>query len=294
MAPQISPATRAKRTALQTFIDRHVVGRDEVKAIVVYGSVANGAAVADSDVDAIVFMDPLDHYLLPAEAIWNPQDDSFRSIFGSALGHDELQLDLMRVDWRAWADPGFHCPDDVRARLSVVWVAFERDGYDAASIIRRVTTMTDDQQQALLDEGLLAIDGLPEDAEDAWNRDPVEALDALNAHWEALLRCVYAINRTWFPYRARALRNVPSLTWDGGLSGDLLRTCAGGALDHTGYRTRWNALAEVTQRILEHVSSDPRYGDDPIFAAFLRQHDEPGRAWNMAEWNERHSSRQAQ
>jgi len=30
------------------------------------------------------------------------------------------------------------------------------------------------------------------------------------------------------------------------------------------------------------------YGDDVISEAFIRSHDEPGRAWNMDEWNARH------
>ncbi|KPV42324.1 hypothetical protein AN477_18695 [Alicyclobacillus ferrooxydans] len=33
------------------------------------------------------------------------------------------------------------------------------------------------------------------------------------------------------------------------------------------------------------------YGKDPVSEAFIRSHDEPGRAWNMQEWMRRHRDR---
>lgn len=288
---QISAAAAEKRRALKGFIERHVIHREVIRAIVVYGSVANGAAVAESDVDAIVFMDPVDPYLLPAEAIWNPHDDSFRSIFSSETRPDDLQLDFKRVSWGEWASPSFTCPDVVRAHLDTTWVAYCRDGYDPVTVIERITTMTDDQQLHLIDEALLAVDGVPEDPSEAWERDPLEAVDGLAVQWDALLRCIYAINKVWFPYRGRAVRNLRSLPWYAGLRGELLIGCVGGATDRSGYEARAGALLQVRESVLTRLTTDPRYDDDPIFAAFLRQHDEPGRAWNMAEWNERHALR---
>jgi hypothetical protein len=43
--------------------------------------------------------------------------------------------------------------------------------------------------------------------------------------------------------------------------------------------------------ILAKVRSEAPYGPDPIAEAFVRIHDEPGRAWNMDEWNQMHNER---
>lgn len=45
------------------------------------GSVATGAARADSDIELVLFMDPVNLHLVPAEAIWAPGTDTFHSIF---------------------------------------------------------------------------------------------------------------------------------------------------------------------------------------------------------------------
>lgn len=45
-----------------------------------------------------------------------------------------------------------------------------------------------------------------------------------------------------------------------------------------------SALVELIDRLLE----DRTYREDPDNEGFLRLYDEPGRAWNMAEWNAVH------
>jgi len=39
---------------------------------------------------------------------------------------------------------------------------------------------------------------------------------------------------------------------------------------------------------MDRLRADGEYGEDPVAEAFIRGHDEPGRAWNMEEWNRRH------
>lgn len=70
-----------------------------VRAVVAVGSIATGVARPDSDIDAFVFMDPLDLYLVPAESIWRPADDTFHSIMvdDESLDRDSIQLDFHRV-----------------------------------------------------------------------------------------------------------------------------------------------------------------------------------------------------
>jgi predicted nucleotidyltransferase len=72
-----------------------------VQGVLVVGSVAAGTARNDSDIDAVVFFDPLDLYIVPAESIWREADGSFHSIFvdDTDIQENGLQVDLKRLNW---------------------------------------------------------------------------------------------------------------------------------------------------------------------------------------------------
>ena len=55
-----------------TFVERELAPEMAVRGVVVTGSVASGLARPDSDIDAIVFLDPFDWYVIPAESCWCP------------------------------------------------------------------------------------------------------------------------------------------------------------------------------------------------------------------------------
>ena len=57
------------------------------------------------------------------------------------------------------------------------------------------------------------------------------------------------------------------------------------SLDLEGFMARAEMLAALFQEILDQLIADGDYADDPIGEAFIRAHDEPGRAWNMDTWN---------
>ena len=61
--------------------------------------------------------------------------------------------------------------------------------------------------------------------------------------------------------------------------------------DLAGYRARVKTLRYLFDEILNMLIVDGVYGDDPIDEAFIRNHEEPGRAWNMELWNEKHRAR---
>jgi hypothetical protein len=61
--------------------------------------------------------------------------------------------------------------------------------------------------------------------------------------------------------------------------------------DHAGYRARVETLRYLSHEILTRLIADGVYGDNPIHEAFIRNHEEPGRAWNMELWNEQHRER---
>jgi hypothetical protein len=74
-------ATEQKRKDLLMYIEREVITDPSVQGVVVIGSVATGTARADSDIDAVVFLEPFDLYAVPAECKWCPDDGTFHGIF---------------------------------------------------------------------------------------------------------------------------------------------------------------------------------------------------------------------
>jgi len=96
----ITDATLRKRQQLLSFIEKELAPHAAVRAVVAVGSIATGQARPDSDVDAYLFMEPLDLYIVPAESVWRERDNTFHSMFGD-VGSDVdegLQLDFHRVD----------------------------------------------------------------------------------------------------------------------------------------------------------------------------------------------------
>jgi hypothetical protein len=61
----------------------------------------------------------------------------------------------------------------------------------------------------------------------------------------------------------------------------------GPSLDEDGYAERVNMLREISNEIVTKLQQEGIYGEDPASEAFIRTHDEPGRAWNMQEWNQK-------
>ena len=56
-----------KRHQILGFIEAHLAPYPEVQAVIVTGSVATGLARPDSDIDAVIFLNPLELYVVPAD-----------------------------------------------------------------------------------------------------------------------------------------------------------------------------------------------------------------------------------
>ena len=67
-------ATIQKKPDLTTFLERVLVPEPAVQAVIGIGSIASGLAQPDSDIDAIIILDPLDWYIVPAEFVWRPSN----------------------------------------------------------------------------------------------------------------------------------------------------------------------------------------------------------------------------
>lgn len=293
--PAATDASGRKRDQLVAFIDRKLAPHAAVQAIVAFGSVATGTARPDSDIDAYVFMEPLDAYLVPAESVWRERDDTFHSIFSddSTLGEDGVQLDFHRPDLAVWREPDFAWPEHALAELADGWVAFDRHGAVAPLVTAR-TTYPDDARLHAIDEAVTFVAAqLPDqdDAPPAWSTlDAVELCDGLQAAYDYLVRALFAYNRRWLPWRHRQLRTMLRLPW---LPADFEHHVMDAAIssghDHAAYLTRAGSLRQLLAQLLQRLVADGIYhADGPISQAFKRAHDEPGRAWNMTAWTTEH------
>lgn len=290
----VTDATLRKRDQLVAFVEQKLATQAAVKAVVGVGSIATGHARPWSDIDAAVFMDPLDLHVVPAESIWRPRDDTFHSIFSDEpeLEEEGLQFDFHRYDLAVWRDPSFDWPEPLRAELSSGWVAFDRDG-EVSQLVAERTAYPDRERMRVLDEALPMIDGhLPEDDEDPFGSlGPVITSDRLQATYEQLVHALFAYNRKWCIWRSREMPALLQLPWlPEGFDEHIMAAAISNGHDQTAYRARVKALRHLFTQLLQRLVADGLYGNDPVSEAFIRAHDEPGRAWNMAEWNQQHSA----
>jgi predicted nucleotidyltransferase len=288
----MTPATLQKRRELTAFVERVLSPEPAVQAVIAIGSVANGRARPDSDIDAIMFLDPYDAYIVPAEFKWRPADGSFHSIFEHLK--DAIQLDFFRLNLARWADPAYQWPEGRRAELAAGWPVFDRSGRASALIAER-TAYTDEVRVARLDEAINWLD--QHLADDCPRRNweslgPAIAHDRLQAAYEYLVQGLFAYNRRWRPWRNRQASALLSLDWLPKRFVDrVLPALNAPSLDEAGYRARVDALRSLVEDLTARLVADGVYGSDPTTEAFIRGHQEPGLAWNMDEWNERHQER---
>jgi hypothetical protein len=293
----ITPTTSQKRQDLLAFIRRVLAPEPAVQAVIGIGSIATGQMRPESDIDAVIFFDPYDPYIVPAESIWLPDDGSFHSIFSQEPGVQGLgvQLDFTRCTLTEWAHPGFVWPEGRQAELAEGWFAFVRTATVREMIATR-TTYADDLRTERLDEALIWLDQHLKwaDPQEVWaSRGPAIAHDRLQAAYDYLVQALFAYNRRWRPWRNREMSYLLKLSWlPRDFEGRVLTALNAPAHDYTGYQTRFSMLHALFADVLAQLVSDGLYPlEDPVGAAFVRRAEEPGRAWNMAEWNAGHQKR---
>jgi len=277
------------------FIEHELVPEPTVQAVIGIGSIASGLARPDSDIDAIVFLDPFDRYIVPAEFIWRPSDNSFHSIFSQVSESEEcVQFDFARFDFTRWADWSFEWPEERCAELREGWLAFDRFG-QVAELIATRTMYSDAIRITKLDEAITWLDQhLSDDKpQSRWDSlGPAIAHDRLQAAYEYLVQALFSYNRCWRPWRNREMTSLLALSWlPESFADRVLGALGTSSLDYVGYISRVDCLRGLFQDIVSRLVSDGEYGEDVISEAFIRSHDEPGRAWNMDEWNRKHAQR---
>jgi len=283
-----TPATERKRQALLTLIERELAPAAAVQAVLAVGSVANGRARPDSDIDAVVWLEPYDLYIVPAEFIWRPSDGSFRSIFSHEAERDEdAQFDLHRLDMAVWSQPGHIWPEGFLAELSSAWWAFCRTPQIAAWVTAH-TAYPETLRRNRLDEALVWLDQhLADDGpQRCWQSlGPLVAHDRLWAAYDWLVQALCAYNRRWRPWRSREMEYLLALPWlPAGLAEQIgvLQCPPGQGLD--AYLAQVASLQALYDALCRHLIATGEYGEDLVSEAFVRKYNEPGRAGNMEEW----------
>ncbi len=284
----MTPATQEKRAQFLHFMEKVLLPETAVQAAVGIGSIATGRMRPDSDIDIILFLDPYDLYIVPAEAIWLAADDSFHSIFSEDEAIQQgLQLDFMRFDWQQWSNPAFVWPEERLAELASGWIAYDRHG-DVTRQIEQRSAYPDDVRRARLDDAITWLDqhlgwGSPQTNWEALG--PAIAHDRLQAAYHYLVDGLFAYNRRWRIWRNRQMSGLLQLPWlPEDLTDNILLLANAPSLDHAGYLARVEKLTAYFEAFQQQLITDGDY-KEPVAEAFIRSSEEPGRAWNMAEWN---------
>ncbi len=286
---QITPATADKRKELQYFIKEMLKPHPAVQGVAAIGSMATGRMTLTSDIDAYLFLDPFDWYIVPAEFKWQLSDQSFHSIFTADLVEDVIQFDFARVALPDWESPDFELEEGQKHELAAGWLAYDRSGR-VKELISRFKVYDEGVRLARLDEAITWLDQHLQckDPLARWEKlGAVIAHDRLEAAYSYLVKALFAFNRVWLPWRNRRMGALLALDWlPANFEERILVAGNAPSLDLAGYKERLDVLQQLFQELLSAVTQDGTYSYAPIDQAFMRSHDEPGYAWNMEEWNQ--------
>lgn len=290
---ELTAATRKRRADLMLAIEHLLKPASCVIGVVGVGSIALNTASEGSDIDVLVFMEPIDEYVVPAESIWCPWDDTFHSIFvdDSRVQTEGIQLDCKLCDLKQWQIDDAVWTEGQRAGLAQSWMAFDRDGR-VTKMIEARTRYDDGMRMAKLDRALVRIDQFVSEhaPANAWQKyGPLIAFDRLNAAYDALIDLLFALNRRWRFWRDREMTHVLCLPWlPVNHEAHLLIAQHAPSLDEAGYYAQVDALAGLFHDCITHLQAEGVYGDDPISEAFVRSTaGDPGRVWDLQAWSER-------
>ena len=288
----MNPATNRKRTELSRFIQQEIMTETSVQGVVVIGSVAKGIARADSDIDAVIFLEPFDLYAVPAEFKWRPDVGTFHGIFSEV--ENSIQLDFKRLDLQEWSKSTHAWPESICAELSEGWLAFDRNNHIQKLIAER-TYFSDEIRQERLDDAIVHMDWLLRDStvEQTWETFGAKiAHYRLHSAYDYLTQALFAYNRRWRTLRSRELSDLLKLPWlPEKFDEQLILATNALSVTKAGYQERVAILHHFFNELVTTCQQEGIYGGDAVSEAFIRQHDEPGRNWNMEEWNKKHRER---
>ena len=285
--------TVQKRVELATYIQVEVIKETAIQGIIVVGSVAKGTARSDSDIDAVVFLEPYDLYAVPAESKWQPDRREYYGIFSDVRNY--IQLDFFkRLDLRKWSQSTFPWPEAICAELSEGWIAFDRKD-QIQKLIDEKTIYKEEIRQERLDDAFIKLDWLLKDSTIERTWDTLGARVAhfrLHSAFDYLIQALFAYNCRWRTLHSRELTDLLKLPWlPKKFDEQLLELTNALTGTKEGYLGREKSLNRCFEEVLAICQQDGLYGKNAVNEAFIRQNDEPGRDWNMDEWNKKHRGR---
>jgi hypothetical protein len=288
----MNTAAKRKRIELSTFIQREVITEPSVQGLVAIGSVATGMARADSDIDAVVFLEPFDLYAIPAEFQWQPDQCTFHGISGEV--ENAIQFDFKRLDLMKWSMPTHVWPEPICAELGEGWLAFDRNDQIYQLVAER-TKFSDEIRQLRLDEAFVQLDQLlnVSKSERTWaTLGSSMAHVRLHSAYDYLIQAIFAYNRRWRTWRSRELSYLIKLPWlPERFEEQVLLATNALSVTQDGYQQRLTILRHFFDELVVKCQQDRLYGLNVVDEAFIRQNDEPGRDWNMEEWIRSHRQR---
>lgn len=289
-----TPVTLQKRQDFSSFIAEVLSPHPAVQGIVGIGSIASGHARPDSDIDAVIFLEPYDLYVVPAESFWYRPDGTFHSIFNVPAERQPagLFLDMQRLALNEWSNPAFAWPEGRRAELADGLLAYDRTGAIERLLAER-TAYPEDLRIERLDEAVTWLDQhLGDDGPEVrWQSlAPAHAHDRLQAAYTYLVQALFAYNRRWQPWRNREMSYLLRLPWlPANFAERVLPALNAPSLDRAGYNARVTILRDLFAELLTQLLATGVYTEDPVSESFIRRHPGPGWAWNMNAWNTHHT-----
>jgi hypothetical protein len=162
-----------------------------------------------------------------------------------------------------------------------------------ADLIAKRTTYTDAIRMSRLDEAITRLDQhLTGDGPQVkWHSlGPLIAHDHLQAAYGYLVQALFAYNRRWRPWRNHEMSVLLALPWlPNDFQNRVFIALGIRSPNYSEFRNRVEVLRGLFQDLTHRLVADGLYSDDFTREAFCRIHDEPGRAWNMDDWNQKHA-----
>jgi hypothetical protein len=169
-------------------------------------------------------------------------------------------------------------------------ISGDRDGSKLTLLDKR-TEYDDKTRKQRIDEFILAFDYIIAEKkyEETWDRyGSLAAISRLDVVLDSLIGALFAYNRKWRFFKDREIEFLLRLPWlPKEFDRRVLQAITVTDMSRDGYLKKAAAIEGMSKEIINKLTIESFYGEDPAAEAFIRSHSEPGRAWNMKEWNEK-------
>lgn len=269
---------------MREFVNRKLSGWPEFTAALIVGSVAHGEARPDSDVDCIFIFDHMNHAIVPAEFVWNPESDTYHTIFEiEATEVNGIQVDADRVELEEFMNRDWS--EDLKHDLSHALVIYDRFDTVAPAINARLKYPDSLRFSRVQHHLLWAAYHLEEWRLSGWlSRGGLEsAHDQITAALEEIIQLLHAYNREWLPPRYRWIVSAQNLDWlPDTFAKSVVEVITHVTPDPQSLLKRQRTLNSILDSIRGQLEFDGLLAS-PV-EAFVASHPDLGYAHNFDDW----------